>query len=66
MTHHEVPRSGSRPSEGRMTMLELVRSLVQEGLSEHEVVNQALDLVEGGQVILTGNFRDTPLRKSYE
>ena len=46
----------------RMTLLELVQSLANEGRSEQEIVATALALVESGQVILTGNFRGVPLR----
>ena len=45
----------------RTTMLELVQSLVSEGLSEDETVDSVLELVNSGQVILLGNFRGTPL-----
>ena len=47
-------------------MLELVQSLAREGLSEHEIADQVLDLVESGQVILIGSFRGTLLRESDE
>ncbi len=64
MIDHGPPGSGSRRTRWRTTMLELVQSLVREGLSEHEIVVQVLDLVESGQVILIGSFRDTLLRES--
>ena len=64
MIDHGAPGSGSRQTRWRTTMLELVQSLVREGLSEHEIAAQVLDLVESGQVILIGSFRDTLLRES--
>lgn len=62
MIDREEPRPG-RGHAGRMTMLQLVQSLTREGLSECDVVLLVLHLVESGQVILAGNFRDTPLEK---
>jgi hypothetical protein len=47
-------------------MLELVRSLAQQGFSEREIVAAVLDLVESGRVILIGNFRGLPIRDPDE
>jgi len=49
-----------------MTLLELVQSLAREERSEQEIVATARALVEGGLVILTGNFRGLPLRDPDE
>lgn len=46
----------------KTTMLELVQSLAKEGVGEREIVATVLALVEGGDVILIGNFRGIPLR----
>jgi len=62
MSDRQEPNAG-RGHAGRTTMLQLVQSLTREGLSERDVVSLVLQLVESGQVILTGNFRNTPLEK---
>ena len=38
------------------TLLGLVQSLQDEARSEQEVVDSALELVNSGRVVLTGNF----------
>ena len=43
------------------TLLALVQGLTRQGRSEREVEIAVLELVEDGRVVLTGNFRDTPL-----
>jgi len=39
------------------TLLALVQSLQDEHRSEEEVVDTALELVNSGRVVLTGNFK---------
>jgi hypothetical protein len=39
------------------TLLALVQSLQDENRSEEEVVETALELVNSGRVVLTGNFK---------
>ena len=39
------------------TLLSLVQSLQDEVRSEEEVVEAAIELVNGGRVVLTGNFK---------
>ena len=39
------------------TLLALVQSLQDEGGSEEEVVETAMELVNCGRVVLTGNFK---------
>ena len=39
------------------TLLSLVQSLQDETRSEEEVVDTAIDLVNCGRVVLTGNFK---------
>ena len=51
----------SQPPQ-RTTLLALVQVLTRQGHSERDVEILVLELVEGGRVALTGNFRDTPLR----
>jgi hypothetical protein len=58
------PTSASVPH--RATMLELVHSLAQQGISEREVVATVLALIESGRVILIGNFRGLPIRDRDE
>ena len=43
-------------------MLEFVQLLAREGRSEDEIVAAVLELVNSGQVILSGNFRGIPLQ----
>ncbi len=45
----------------RTTMLDLVVSLQQSGLGEHEVVATARSLIQSGRAVLTGNFANCPL-----
>jgi len=44
------------------TLLALVQTLTRRGLSEREIENEVLDLVEGGRVKLIGTFCSQPLR----
>ena len=40
-----------------MTLLEQVQNLLDEGSSEHEVVDQTATQLESGTLSLSGNFR---------
>ena len=56
---HEI----QRPQ--RTTLLALVQALTRQGHYEREIVTDVLELVEGGRVVLSGSFRDTPLRLKH-
>ena len=65
MKARAAPAPRSRRSL-RTTMLELVQSLAREGRSEDEIVATVLELVDSGQVVLSGNFRGIPLQRSNQ
>ncbi len=46
----------------QMTLLQLVTLLLEITNNEEDAVEMAIDLVVGGEVILTGNFRETDPR----
>jgi hypothetical protein len=45
------------------TLLALVQALQDKNRSEDEVVETALELVNGGRVVLTGNFKGCRLER---
>jgi hypothetical protein len=46
-----------------MTLLELLTLLLDITSSEEETIRMALELVAGGEVWLTGNFRNESLER---
>ena len=63
-----MTRSLARPTcvPRRTTLLALLHSLARQGIPEREIVATVLELVDGGQVVLIGNFRGLPLSDDDE
>jgi hypothetical protein len=55
----DVANIGAGPNQPPVytTLLALVQSLQDDGRSEDDVVETALQLVNSGRVVLTGNFK---------
>ena len=50
-------RTPNDPAPVYSTLLSLVQSLQDDGRSEDDAVETALQLVNSGRVVLTGNFK---------
>ena len=58
-----VVRAKATPRAVHTTLLDLVTGLARQDLSKSAIVTAALESVESGRVMLTGNFRGCPLRR---
>ena len=63
MTNTTLVGTIRQPEPRGMTLLQLVTLLDRETESPDETVESAFDLLESGQVFLTGNFRGCRLRR---
>jgi hypothetical protein len=59
---HEIPRElWVLTDQGTITLLSLIADLLEDGVTEREVVEQVLDLVSCGRVRLIGQVVDRDL-----